>query len=512
MTTISSNVTALSIAEETTLNVLPGTPVFQLLEPNSYSDLGGEISVVPRNPISPDRQRRRGTLSDSDAMAGWNSDFTRTNMLRYLQGFLFADAREKGTTAPMTGPAPVVMTATTATTFTAAAGLGIFAANVLVFASGFAQAANNGFKLLSAATATVLTTTGNVVEAAPPAIAKVEAVGRQFASGDLVITVASGVVTMTSTASALPTNLVPGEWIYIGGDTLVTQFATFARGMVRLRTVSAGAYTFDDTILLGGVAPVADAGAAKTIQIFFGTVIRNEFDPTLIKRRTYTVERQMGIGSAPPNAQAEYISGCVPNELTFNFPGQDKVTTDITFVGMTSYRRSGNGAGNLILTGTRLVSTDEEAYNTTQDFKFQKLTVVPVGSNGTPLFAFATDATIAINNNVDGDKALGVLGAINAQPGTLEVGGTINAYFTTVEALDAVQNNAEVAFTTGCVSKRNFGFIVDLPMLQLANGKPQVSLNDSIIVPLDLVASRAPKFGHTILINSFPYLPSVAAS
>ena len=57
---IDSNVTGLAYAEEASIGVLPGSPVFYSLEPNSYNPTGAEIKTVARNPINPSRQRKKG--------------------------------------------------------------------------------------------------------------------------------------------------------------------------------------------------------------------------------------------------------------------------------------------------------------------------------------------------------------------------------------------------------------------------------------------------------------------
>lgn len=260
-----SNLTGLRYAEESSLKTLPGSPVWRGLEPNGYTDFGGSIVTVARRPINPSRQRKKGTVTDLEASAGFGTDLVIGQLTRLLQGFVFADVRQKLSTLPINGT-QIVITGVTSTTYTAASGLNSFAAGDLVLASGFSNGVNNGLKHLTAAAAGSVTTSGNTAEASPPADAKLERVGFQFGSGEVSITAPGGGVlprlTRASGTKDFTTfGLIPGEWIYIGGDLAAEKFATAAcNGFARVKSVAATYIEFDKT----ADTMVADAGAAKT--------------------------------------------------------------------------------------------------------------------------------------------------------------------------------------------------------------------------------------------------------
>lgn len=498
---VDSNVTGASFAEELTLKVLPDPAIWRNLEPNSYSDLGGDITNVARNPINASRQRQKGTVTDLDASGGFNSDYTRNNMQRLLQGFFFADAREKPSTHPLNG-AQVVVSSTTVTDYVAAAGLGIFKAGQLILASGFGRSVNNGLALVSAAVAGSVTVAGKalVVEAAPPFAAKVEVVGFQFAAGDAKLVVTGTSVQLQSAAVNLTTlGLTPGEWVFIGGDATATQFTTNAPGYGRIKSIAAAVIEFSETTF----PAVSDVGAAKTIRMFYGIVIRNEKDPTLIKRRSYQIERTLG--EDDDGTQAEYLIGAIANEFTLNVPMADKLNCDLSFVAMDNEFRTGEEG---LKAGTRIAIPGEDAYNTSSDIYRLRMNIVdPDEINNASLFGYITEATIGINNNVSPAKAVGVLGAFDANVGDFEFSGSVTAYFTTVAAVRAVRNNADVSLNMIAASD-NAGFVFDAPLVGLGGGRLNVEKDNAIMLPLEAAGAENP-LGYTALVTMFPYLPSV---
>lgn len=502
---IDSNITGLAFAEEAALKTLPVTPVWYGLEPNSYSDFGGELSTVARAPIDPSRQNKKGTITDLDASGGFNIDFTKSNLTRLLQGFFFADARELPNTKPINGTDVAISGATASTkTYAAASGLGAFVAGQVVLASGFANAANNGIKTVASSTAgTVVVAETLVDEAAPPAGAKLETVGFEFATGDINLAVVSGIPSIVATAADFTTlpGLTVGAWVFIGGDAGATTFANNV-GFARIKSIAAKAIAFDDTTF----APVNETGTGKTIRIFVGTMLRNEKTPSLIKRRSYNIERQLGEG--PTSTQAEYLEGAVANEFTLNIPQADKLNADLSFVACDNTHKSGE-SGDEIKTGTRISALGEDAFNTSSDIYRIKMSVIdPASSNPSALFGYVSEATVSINNNVTPNKAVGILGAFDTSAGNFEVGGSITAYFTTVSAVRAVRNNADVGLSVIGASS-NAGFVFDIPLLGLGGGRLNVEKDAPITVPLEPAGAENAN-GYTMFYESFSYLPNVA--
>lgn len=501
-TKIDSNITGLRYAEEASLKVLPGSPVWYGLEPNSYKDFGSTIKTTARNPINPTRQRKKGVVSDLDASGGFVQDLTLSNTARLLQGFVFADVREKKTTAPMNSAAIAITSTDSATKeYRAASGLNGFVAGQLVLASGSAVSANNGIKTVVTSLAAALTVVEAVTtEASPSANLKLEVVGFKFTVATAAIALNGSLVRLTSSTTDLTTlGLIAGEWVYLGGDSAGSGFVN-NRGFARISVVAAGYLEFDKTDWTGAT----EAGTGLTIQMYYGSIFRNEFDTALIKRRSYNIERT--VGSDGVGTMSEYIEGSVANELTLNMPQADKITMDLSYVGLDNVQRDGATG---LKSGTRPTLPVDDAFNTSSDFSRIKLaSVSTTDSAPTPLFAYTTEITVDLKNNATPAKALGVLGGFEVNVGTFEVGGKITAYFSNMASVQAVRENASVTLDAIMV-KANKGFLFDIPLLTLGDGRLTVEQDKPIMIPLENMAAES-ALGYTLLFQTFAYLPTAA--
>lgn len=498
-----SNKTGLRYAIQTDLRTLPGSPVWREFEPNDYSDFGGTLNLVARNPINASRQRKKGTIVGLDASGGFSQDLTMTNTIETMQGVMFATMRELPTNAALTAAAAAAASVTSATKKYQFGTIGqTFLPNALVYGRGFGISANNGLKtVVSFATNGVTVAEAVTDEAAPPASATLETCGHKLGNATSAIALNGNLVRLTDTGSpfaALP--IIPGQWVYLGSDTASCKFSNNV-GFARVSTVSAGYLEFDKV----SWTPQAEAGTGKTIELYLPNVIRNELDPTLVKRQLLQLERTLGTDA--DGQMAEYLVGAQVNTFAISIPTEDKVTVDYAFTALDNEQRSGLQG---MKPGTRPTRTPEEAINTSNDFSRISLSLAGTGNAAaTPLFAYATELTINVNNNVSPQKAVGVLGAIDTTAGTFEVGGTMNVYFATVDALQAVRNNKDVTLDI-IMRKANRAIVYDLPLLALGDGRLNIAQDEAIELPLSFEAAQS-TFGHTMLACFFPYLPTAAS-
>lgn len=606
---LDSNITELRYAEETSIGVLPGSPVWNPLEPNSYDNFGGEITTVARNPINASRQRQKGTVTDLDASGGFNMDMTQTNLEDLLQGFAFADLRRKSDVGLRRSPARVTVLgdtedflvtdidgsdavtidsrvavtaavavggtgyaigdtvtlidagATVASTWTVSAesagvvtavvvlnegrtstdlGVGVattkitgggddaltltatygngisWQVNDLVFMSGNDDAGNNGLMSVASLVNNVVTMNETLtLDGSPASTSAIATVGFIGAAGDIDVDAASALPALTSTSLNFTTlGLIPGEWIRIGGDLAANQFAAAANnGFVRIKSIAATRLELDKT----QDTMVTEASTTELIQLFFGRVLKNESDPTLIRRRTYQLERSLGApdDAAPAAVQAEYLKGSVSNQITFNYATADKITTDLGYMSTDNEQVTATTGRK---SGTRPDVSAEDGFNTSSDFTRLKMSLLdPVDSNPTALFAFLTEFTVVINNNVSPNKAISVLGAFDQTAGQFNVEGTATAYFSTIEAVQAIRNNSDVTLDFAVVQSRivdsvsiTSGVLTDIPLIALGDGRLNVEQDQPITLPLNMPAAADRNFNHTMLMVFFDFLPSAA--
>lgn len=508
VTLLNSNQTGLRVAAESSIKVLPGTPDWFPLDPNSYSDFGAEIKNLQRNPIRDDRQRAKGVSVGLNAMAGYSGDFAYPVIAPVLPSFFYAAFRKKAEFGSVANP----ITAVTTSTFTAASGLAIFTVGSLIlFAGGSNILGNNGLKRVTTAAAGTTTVAETMVAETPPTNSTLVKVGFQTTAGDLDVSVAGPLPVVTSTAfNPVAEGITPGEWVYFGdASNALFSFSNAANnGWKRVRAVTTTSMTIDKSRL----AMVAETNTIQTVRVFMGRVLKNELG-TLIVRQTLQFERTLGApdDASPTQIQSEYTTGCVGNELSLAYKPQDKLTCELSFVGCdVEYRTGVTG----VKAGNRPNLVELPAYNTSDAVKRIKLSTVSSSNVApTPLAGEVLDLKMTIKNNVKPINVVGTFGNFELVAGDFEVSADLEALFLTTAACDSVRQNADVTLDIIQVQGTQ-AFVLDMPLVTLGNGRVGVAKDDPIKIPFGIEANSGQQvdsnLDHTLLTCFFDYVPVIA--
>lgn len=376
----------------------------------------------------------------------------------------------------------------------------------LVLASGFTATQNNRMARVTAVSGTSVTLgAGSVVEAAPPDTARLQTVGAVVNAA--VAVPAGDYPRLTVTGTDMTTlGIVPGEFVYVGGDALADRYANEANnGFKRVRAVTANSLVFDKS------QETMVVEATKNVHLYLGNVLKNEADPALQVARSYQLERTLGSLDGLEPAQSEYLVGARCNEFNLNFQTAALLIADLSFIAMDHEPRT---QAEGYKPGTRPQLSEGSAFNTSSNIAQIRLSQVEPGdANPTPLFAFVTEMSVSINNNISVNKALGKMGGIGTTAGTFAVSGTTTAYFSDIRAVQAVRRAADVSLHVA-LAARNAGVVMDMPLITLGNGRVTVEQDQAITLPLNLDAASGgsihPTLNHTLLWVFFGYLPTSA--
>lgn len=518
-----TNATGLRSAIETSPGILPMVPAWSTQEFNSLGAFGAQITTTPRRPISQQRGRKKGTPTDLDSNVEFDTDLTVDAFTDYAEGFFFAEyANVEFNLKSGTVPPPA-----TGTGYTISAASALLAGKIqfsasnyatLVYAKGYALAANNGLKAITAdvAAAGTLVTVSGLSAETPPTNASLQVAGLRSIS-DVTLTVAlDGTGTLVSAADITDWasfGIFPGMFLHLGGvnSTLglanaFTIAATTLSGYVRVVSYTSGTLTFDKatTGLLAGGA--GSSSGTETVDLLFGRFVRN-VDVTANANDNRYLERTYQFEASFPNlgsggvTEYEYAAGNFASELTLNAPLTDKAGLGFKFIGTTSEP----------ITATRKDVTNTRTPLRTTAFS----TAIDVIGLSTDLVSSASDVcfkslTFTVLNNVSAEKCIGTLGARFVNAGLFEFNIEGQMLFTRKEIVNAVRNNTTTTFTE--IQRNEDGAIAfDVPTMTLEGGDREYPLDESVLVNLTGRSFTSPVFGFDVSTTIFPVVPVVYA-
>jgi len=518
MSRVLTNKTGLSFAIETsTPGVLSGSPTWFKLEPNAINELGAKIKTVPRRPISRTRQLKKGTTVDLDSAVSYDCDLTMDVATKEFEGLVFAEF----VNANLYFFAPVASgtgwTIPGATTSQAAklqwnnAGAG---AKSLVFAAGYAIAANNGLKVLTADTglaATTITVSGNSVET-PPTNAFVTIAGVRAITGDLKIDVGtpvSGQATITAGQNGVVAanqvdfttlGITKGQFVHVGGLAAGQQFSA-GLGFARVIGMTAGP---GSTLVLDKLDArlVTDNGAGDTVDILFGRFLRDvsndqNVDDSRYIERTKTFELAEPDLGSPGVDGYEYPFANYLNELTLDMPETNKITAKLGYLGFDTPVPTGSRKTNA---STAISPIGTTAFNTTSSFV--NLRTDGLSSTNT----FFKSLTLKITNNLSPDKILSVLGAAVMDVGQFICELTATMIYADSSVPTHIRANDTQTFDF-MLKNGDGGIAFDFPSVTFGDGAKSFPLDKSVKIAVTFMPFGDATLGNSIGISLFPVLP-----
>lgn len=529
-----TNNTGHRYARESSLGVLPGSPDWKDIEPNTIDESGPQFDEVERQPISDLLQDRKGTNVGLTANRAFGADTTLDSMLDFAEAFFASTAKNSDMTFRaadgQTGPAGFTIPSATAAQaakfqYTAAGPIS------LVHAAGYVTTANNSgttlFEIAAdvGATDTVIEVTGITAETAPTN-AEVSLAGIRAEEGDLALSVASNIGTLTSgnNSSVTPIDfttigITVGQKIHIGGFATTNRFGSTAGGSndsfgsMRVRTIAAGTITgdkLDATLTASDGTDDGSGGTEVQVDILFGRFVRNvrasDADYAVISHQFESALPNL-FETEPPTPVANpdgfvYDIGQVPNLWTFNMGLRDKATSTFAFIG-TDSEDPVNNASRKSGASTSRLPLFTEPFNTSSNF----LRLILADVDDTGLASDFKDTTLTINRNVTPEDCLGLFGPRYLNNGNFQVRLESEVLFTNY--LIPARIRAKTTVSMDWILRNSDGAVaMDIPSATASSDGILYEANRTVRIGLSLKSFVDPLFETSMSASFFPAYPT----
>lgn len=474
--------------------------------PDGITDFYPKIKKVARAPLSKNRQNEKGDVIDLDAEPKIGHDLNKDLLDYFGPGIFLALEKYSGGTAsgcfavtPAVRAGAIALSAVAAGAYTVASA-GALQQGTLMQARGFTNALNNGTQLVAAAsTATSIKVTAAVLEALPPANATLEVCGFQGTAADITQTT-TGLASTVANFTTMGLNV--GQWIWIGGGTAAAPgalgFATGYRGLARITAIAATALTLDRTT----TALSADPGAGKTIQLFFGSFLRDvAIDSADYIEQSYQLELSLPGAAAAAATDYVYATGQLIDTMEINSPITNKVDATLLFNGM-----------NVIDPSTSRATGATSAPAPLATSALNNVTELPRIRLYDPMNAIVISQDImswklTLQNNVTPQKQQGTLGAARLIVGKCIVAVAMELFLIVDDTIKAIRDNRSLQFDV-TLRNNDAACLWDVPGGMLDAGAEKFPANGPVTIAPTLLAFRDPTMNYTLGCSRFPFMPA----
>lgn len=502
MTAPDVNTTGYAIAFEASVGVLPGTPndIAFVLEPNDVTKLGADVTGVRRDPISKDRMPRSSTVVDLDSGVEMEMDCTSEHMRILMGSVMMASGigRERGVMYPTSVNTDEYVVSDVNVTIPAGR---------LIFASGFAQTANNGLKLVAGTPSDTQVPADNLVAETTTTSqnATVEICGVQGDTADFRLTSGGNLTSEVAGLDFTTLGWSVGQILHLGDPAsgAAYRFATITdnqyaagEGFVRIRSIAAHLVTLDKNEVL--IANGADAGTGKTIRILYGEFLREWADDHANHSKRFS-QIETSLPELDGGTDAYLTSkGNLPDTCTFEFPLTDIVKMSVKWVGTdtpapSTTRETWDAVRDPVLVNP---------FNTTSSYRRKRLCT----QAGVTVVSELKELSLTINNGVTPEKTQGRLGAFKMNLGNHNVEGTSTWLLDDPDILANIRSHSKLTMDLA-MGGEDGGFYIDFPSLRISGGNPGLERNTSVSVEVSIMPEKDASLGYMMGFNRFPYLP-----
>ena len=453
MAEVNTNDVQLTAAVETSIGVA-GTDTFKI-EPNDITSFGATITRTSRNPISPNRNRRKGSITDLDSDVAFTSDLTLTSARQFLPGFMFANTiRGEAQDIPFTSIATGGDFQVSALSATQA---GYLKQGALVLARGEgAVDADIEGDILEVST--VASSGDTEIDTSSSAVSTeggtLSVIGVDISSGSATYTYNSStnVGTVAGLASGVLSDqdIEPGMLVYLGNPFVNTgnsaAQASFddsgdtikGYGIVKSVVDGSGANSLEIDVISSGLMGSSSGTQGTNIYLMLPEFVRNqETTSSLYLNQSYTFEACYPNLGTSGGTVYEYSIGNHCNVMNVASPLTANSTIDWAFIGQDTENNVTSRKTGFSSAIAELYTT---AFSSTQDLA--RLRIADLDNTG--LSTDFTAFSLALNNNVSANKVLGKLGARFFNVGNFNVDMTATLVFTNPAVIDRIRNNATV--------------------------------------------------------------------
>jgi hypothetical protein len=441
--------------QESAFGTTPATPAWRALRV-TQSSLGASPQTVRSAELVASRHRLDLIRTAFEVGGEIPTELSYGNLDYLIPGVLWATGWSLTSEKDNAGTADSAITDAVAATdtFVTTAVSPAWAEGMIVVASGFTNAGNNGTfvaQATSSATALVVPASpGLTDEAAPPGTARLKMVGFRCAAGDAALDASAKTITISAASGDLTTlGLAAGRWIKMSGWT------TAANNVyVRVLTVTATVLTWD----IAKGMPVTEAAAAQTVSLWIGDHIEDA-----AVANSFSFEHGWPDLTTP---EFHYFTGNRVERLALAIPRPNIITAAVSF----------QGKGASIVTSRFAGSTDIAApTNDVMNSADHVAMLLEDGSNLVGAAGALLSMQIAFNNNLQRLPQVGSVESARIDSNDLGIECQAELYYDSSAIVDKIRAGTASSYALAIEDPDGTkAYVIDLPRIKYGGGDPLI--------------------------------------